>query len=162
MWELASVSTILGDVDSRVTLKQPSLNDTFIERVYRMRKNIFSLRWSVWVAIKIKPFPFNFFSCSKGKQSPQRVLICKFALNYSILLTFSVRMEWDSKFLVCAQECLGRNKDHARSNNISHVPKGQAKPQKGGGFWFSWKHLRFIDFFIEPVYGMRKQVSKGQ
>ena len=68
-------------------------------------------------------------------------------------------MEWDSKFLVCAQECLGRNKDHVRSNNISHVPKGQAKPQKGGGFWFSWKHLRFIDFFIEPVYGMRKQVS---
>jgi hypothetical protein len=43
-------------------------------------------------------------------------------------------MELESKFLVCAQECLGRKKDHACPNNISNVPKGQAKPQKGGGF----------------------------
>ena len=46
-------------------------------------------------------------------------------------------IDFFSKFLVCAQECLGPNKDHARSNNISHVPKGQAKSQKGGGFLFS-------------------------
>ena len=80
---------------------------------------------SIWVAIKTMPVrktSHMFSKQEKGKQNLQRGLVCEFAENSLGLLTFllSLCMEWESKFLVRAQECLGSNKDNASSNHSSH------------------------------------------
>ena len=56
---------------------------------------------------------------------------------------------------------LGSNKDNAISNHSSNTPKGQAKHLEAGNLQVCLKPFNFIDFFIEPVYGMRKQVSSS-
>ena len=57
---------------------------------------------------------------------------------------------------------LGSNKDNAISNNsLNTTPKGQAKPLEAANLQVCLKPFNFIDFFIEPVYGMRKQVSSS-
>ena len=41
------------------------------------------------------------------------------------------------------------------------TPKGQAKSLEAANLQVCLKPFNFIDFFIEPVYGMRKQVSSS-